>query len=44
VGSFAKARLRHVPQLGDNLLLAGWRFTVTEVNEPAVLRFKIERA
>lgn len=43
-GGFVEARLRHIPAVGENVLHAGWRFTVTEANERAVLKLKIERA
>ena len=43
-GGFVEARLRHIPQVGESVLHAGWRFTVTEANERAVLKLKVERS
>jgi CBS domain containing-hemolysin-like protein len=43
-GGFVEARLRHIPRVGESVLQSGWRFTVTEASERAVLKLKIERA
>jgi CBS domain containing-hemolysin-like protein len=42
-GGFVEARLRHIPIVGESVIDAGWRFTVIEANERAVLKLKIER-
>lgn len=42
-GGFVEARLRHIPEVGESVVDAGWRFTVTEANERAVLKLRIER-
>jgi CBS domain containing-hemolysin-like protein len=42
-GGFVEARLRHIPSVGESVIDAGWRFTVIEANERAVLKLKIER-
>jgi CBS domain containing-hemolysin-like protein len=42
-GGFVEARLRHIPGVGESVIDAGWRFTVIEANERAVLKLKIER-
>lgn len=43
-GGFVEARLRHIPGVGESVLQSGWRFTVTEANERAVLKLRIERS
>jgi putative hemolysin len=43
VGGLVTARLRRLPDEGENVSESGWRFTVTRVSERAVLEVKIER-
>ena len=42
-GGFVESRLRHIPVTGESVTEAGWRFTVIEANERAVLKLRIER-
>jgi CBS domain containing-hemolysin-like protein len=42
VGGFVEARLRRIPQQGDSVSEGGWRFTVTERTERAILRLRVE--
>jgi CBS domain containing-hemolysin-like protein len=43
-GGFVESRLRHIPVAGESITESGWRFTVTEANERAVLKLRVERA
>jgi CBS domain containing-hemolysin-like protein len=43
VGGFVEARLRHIPETGEQVEYGGWRFTVDESTERAVVRVRIER-
>ena len=43
-GGFVETRLRRIPREGESVVEAGWRFTVIEANERAVLKLRIERA
>jgi CBS domain containing-hemolysin-like protein len=43
-GGFVETRLRHIPREGESVMEAGWRFTVIEASERAVLKLRIERA
>jgi len=36
------ARLRHIPQEGESLNEAGFRFTVAEASDRAVLKLRVE--
>jgi CBS domain containing-hemolysin-like protein len=42
-GGFVESRLRHIPKAGENVVEAGWRFTVLEASERAVLKLRVER-
>jgi CBS domain containing-hemolysin-like protein len=42
-GGFVESRLRRIPEVGDSVTEEGWRFTVTEANERAVLKLRAER-
>jgi CBS domain containing-hemolysin-like protein len=42
-GGFVESRLRHIPTEGESVTEAGWRFTVIEANERAVLKLRVER-
>jgi CBS domain containing-hemolysin-like protein len=42
-GGFVESRLRHIPVAGESVTEAGWRFTVLEANERAVLKLRVER-
>ena len=35
-------RLRHIPQEGESILESGYRFTVVEATERAVVRLRVE--
>jgi CBS domain containing-hemolysin-like protein len=43
VGGFVEARLRHIPRAGEHVDHDGWRFTVEESTERAIVRLRIER-
>ncbi|MCF7984271.1 MAG: hemolysin family protein [Thiohalocapsa sp.] len=43
-GGFVEARLRHIPREGEQVSESGWRFTVSEANERAVVKLRVERA
>lgn len=43
-GGFVESRLRHIPATGESVTESGWRFTVLEANERAVLKLRAERA
>ena len=42
-GGFVESRLRHIPVAGEGVTEAGWRFTVIEASERAVLKLRVER-
>ena len=42
-GGFVETRLRHIPVIGESVEEAGWRFTVEEANERAVVKLRAER-
>ncbi|KAA6184600.1 HlyC/CorC family transporter [Thiohalocapsa marina] len=42
-GGFIETRLRRIPRVGDGVSEAGWRFTVIEADERAVIKLRIER-
>jgi CBS domain containing-hemolysin-like protein len=42
-GGFVESRLRRIPKEGDSVAESGWRFTVIEANERAVLKLRVER-
>ena len=43
VGGFVEARLRHIPKVGESVLEAGWRFSVEETTERAIIKLRVER-
>lgn len=43
VGGLVMARLRHIPEQGESILEAGYRFTVQEATERSVKKVRIER-
>ena len=42
VGGLVLARLRHIPEVGESIVEQGYRFTVVEANERAMLRLRVE--
>lgn len=42
IGGLMMARLRHIPAVGESIVESGFRFTVTEANERAVLKLRVE--
>jgi CBS domain containing-hemolysin-like protein len=43
LGGFIEARLRHIPKVGEHLIDSGWRFSVAEATERAILKLRVER-
>mgnify|MGYP001545338530 FL=1 len=43
VGGFVEARLRHIPKVGESVVEAGWRFSVEETTERAIIKLRVER-
>jgi putative hemolysin len=44
IGGLMMARLRHIPAEGESILESGFRFTVTEATDRAVVKLKVEPA
>jgi CBS domain containing-hemolysin-like protein len=42
-GGFVETRLRHIPEVGESVSEAGWRFTVIEADARSVIKLRIER-
>jgi CBS domain containing-hemolysin-like protein len=42
IGGLMMARLRHIPAEGESIVEAGFRFTVTEATERAVVKLQVE--
>jgi len=42
-GGFVESRLRRIPKVGDSIAESGWRFSVIEANERAVLKLRADR-
>jgi len=42
IGGLMMARLRHIPAEGDSIVESGFRFTVTEATDRAVLKLRVE--
>ena len=42
IGGFMMSRLRHIPVEGESILEAGFRFTVTEATDRAVVKLRVE--
>ncbi len=43
VGGFVESRLRHIPAVGESVVDFGWRFTVEQTTDRAIIRIKVER-
>ena len=43
VGGFIESRLRHIPASGESVVESGWRFTVEQTTDRAIIRVKVER-
>ena len=43
VGGFVESRLRHIPAVGESVVESGWRFTVEQTTDRAIIRLKVER-
>jgi CBS domain containing-hemolysin-like protein len=43
LGGFVESRLRHIPAVGEGVVESGWRFTVQEATERAVVKLLVER-
>jgi len=44
IGGLMMARLRHIPDEGESIVEAGFKFTVTEATERAVVKLRVEPA
>ena len=44
IGGLMMARLRHIPAEGESIVEAGFRFTVTEATDRAVVKLRVEPA
>lgn len=44
IGGLVMSRLRHIPRKGESVTEAGYRFTVEEANERAIVNLKAEPA
>ena len=42
-GGFIESRLRHIPEVGESVVEMGWRFTVEQATERAILNIRVER-
>ena len=42
IGGLMMARLRHIPVEGESIVESGFRFTVTEATERAVVKLRVE--
>jgi len=42
IGGLVMSRLRHIPRKGESVTEAGYRFTVEEANERAIVNLKVE--
>jgi len=43
VGGFVESRLRHIPASGESVVESGWRFTVEQTTDRAIIRLRVER-
>jgi CBS domain containing-hemolysin-like protein len=43
VGGFVETTLRRIPKVGESVVEAGWRFSVAEATERAVVKLRVER-
>ncbi len=43
VGGFVESRLRHIPAAGESVVESGWRFTVEQTTDRAIIKLKVER-
>jgi CBS domain containing-hemolysin-like protein len=43
-GGLVEARLRRIPKPGEDVVEGGWRFTVLESNERAIVKLRVEPA
>jgi len=43
VGGFVESRLRHIPAEGESVVESGWRFTVEQTTDRAIIRLRVER-
>jgi CBS domain containing-hemolysin-like protein len=44
IGGLMMSRMRHIPREGESMVEAGFRFTVTEANERAAVKLRVEPA
>ncbi len=44
VGGFVETTLRRIPEVGESVEAAGWRFSVAESTERAIVKVRVERA
>lgn len=42
IGGLMLSRIRHIPQTGENIQIQGWKFTVEQANERAILKIRVE--
>jgi CBS domain containing-hemolysin-like protein len=43
LGGFVETRLRHIPAVGESVVEFGWRFTVQQATERAIVKLLVER-
>ena len=43
LGGFIEARMRRIPKKDESITDSGWRFTVIDANERAILKLRVER-
>jgi putative hemolysin len=43
VGGFIESRLRHIPKVGESVVEMGWRFTVEQATDRAIVNIQVER-
>jgi len=43
IGGFVEARLRHIPAVGEHVVASGWRFTVDQASDRAIVKLRVER-
>lgn len=43
VGGFVESRLRHIPTTGEAVVESGWRFTVEQTTDRAIIRLRVDR-
>jgi CBS domain containing-hemolysin-like protein len=44
IGGLMMARMRHIPGVGESIVESGFRFTVAEATDRAVVKLRVEPA